>query len=228
MLLSSFFKQIYRALFSLCFFVTMLPLISYSCIKLVIIKIFYQMFFGRPFRILCGPDAFFQLHAKSYFTSHDCITSTLFIFMQKGSADIQKWRHFVNQKWFIESKREERASMFSKFQCRIETKFGFCIWENDPNFSVENHIRLWKDNYEDEETLMNICSRILHQSLSQDRSPWEIVLVKKKRNADEEAEKDDCYATVWKVHHSLCDGSLFGMILSSISDDKCQEWFRRK
>ncbi len=209
-----------------------LPFIFYSCIVVVIIKGFYRLVLGRRFPILCGADAYLQVHAKSYFTSNDCITSTLFILKHKGSADVHKWRHIVNQNWFVGSKSEEQASLFSKFQCRIVKKFGFFIWENDPNFLIDNHIRLSADSYEDDDTLTNICSQILHQSMSQVRSPWEIVLVRKKRNGGNREEysnqEDDSYATVWKIHHSLCDATLFFMLLSSISDQKCQQWYRRK
>jgi WS/DGAT/MGAT family acyltransferase len=88
---------------------------------------------------------------------------------------------------------------------------GRPLWIDDPNFSIEYHVRhtaLPKPG--DEPQLLRLAGRIFSQQLDRSKPLWEIWMV--------EGLKDGAFALISKTHHALIDG-IAGVDLAQVVFD---------
>ena len=91
---------------------------------------------------------------------------------------------------------------------------GRPVWVDDPNFSVEYHIRHTALPERDWEHLQDLTARIFSQGLDRKRPLWEMWLV--------EGLEQNRFAIISKAHHSLIDGIAGIDIVSALFDVKAE------
>lgn len=59
----------------------------------------------------------------------------------KGHLDIGTFRHFVFQN-IVQHKEQNESLQYPELRQRLTSWCGFLFWEDDPNFSIYNHVVL--------------------------------------------------------------------------------------
>lgn len=201
-----------------------------SLTELLIIKLFYNLFLSRPFHILWGLDAIAHTIGRSYFKPKECLNSNIYYLKLKGTIDLTKWRQTVLKSMFNAS-TDGTAYLRRGLTNNIGRKFGYLVWENDSNFSIDNHVRLYDDYYEDDHSLVNVVARIRNERFPKDHPAWEILLVPRKEekcgNNEDDYHQSE-YVAIIKFHHSNCDGSMIILWVANMCDDSAVQRFHGK
>lgn len=202
-----------------------------SLCMLAVIKIFYKYWYSKPFHILWGSDAFLQYQGSSIFGPEENTSMSYFTIRFNGQPDVFKWRKRFKENIINISKSDDMAKPFAAYKKRIVRKLGYYIWEEDPNFSIENHIRLHPCTYDNNKALTKILSDMLQEPYLKGHSPWEIILIKKQLdydNSDQEQDDQDEYVMAMRTHHSIADGPLLMATCSMFTDDSMKQRFNGK
>lgn len=103
----------------------------------------------------------------------------------------------------------------------LTTFMGFRIWKNDTHFNIDNHVLEKSDLFTDckeEELLAKIHHEILNKPYHEQRSPWNMILV---RNASESNNNTLNNKTVIAIrfHHAMADGrSILKLIVECLGN----------
>ncbi|XP_029184592.2 putative diacyglycerol O-acyltransferase MT3172 [Acropora millepora] len=116
----------------------------------------------------------------------------------EGPADIQKLRQLVNDR-LVFGRDDKGHRVCARLTQVVQKHFGYFVWKEDENFSVENHVLIWggdlpKSLEELDMTLSEICSTSLPDLLS----PWQFVVVP--------ILEVESFGLLLRVHHSIADG----------------------
>lgn len=191
----------------------------FSLFQLAIIKIVYRLWYSKSFNILWGCDALMQYEDFSIFAPPQTQAMLYFAVRFKGRPNVHN----------IQTRIAENINQYWKK--RIVTKFGYYVWEDDPKFRIEDHVRLHPQTYDNDKSLLKLLEVMTQQSYPKDHSPWEIILIRKQQfhyNLLQQQQNDDEYVMAVRVHHSLGDGTLILTMVSSICDDCTRKEFKSK
>lgn len=110
---------------------------------------------------------------------------------------------------------ENRLPAAPRLRQRLRTVplwLGRPVWVDDPDFSIENHVRrLRVPDPGGESELREVADVVLTEALCHDRPLWQNVVL--------EGLADDRWALVTKVHHTMVDGIAGTQLLATMLDD---------
>ncbi|CAG7819248.1 unnamed protein product [Allacma fusca] len=97
---------------------------------------------------------------------------------------------------------------YPELQQYLTKYLGFSFWENDPNFSPDNHLRLvifpGKDSIT-EDIYIPFFKSCLNSPFERKRSPWEILIIHNFKEPHDHT-NDPVTLVTFRVHHALSGG----------------------
>ena len=184
-------KEATKALFGFIFFIFFLPfggpITLFFFLVSEVVRYVIKLKYGGKAVKMSGSDAIYG--------KEDSKSAYLMIagIVMNGTPSIEKVRNVFRDR--ILAVRDDQGKIkYHKFRQLITTELGYCIWKDDPNFDIKNHIRIWKDpldDFEDFESKISddepgsraedVISRYLDkyggERLPSDRPQWELVIL---------------------------------------------------
>lgn len=194
---------------------------------LTIIKLFYKLWHSKSFDNLVGIDSVLKDQEYSIYGPQEINAVAVVCIRFTGHLDIVKLQQRIDQSVMHIPKSDFMAKSLAAFRKRIIRKFGYYIWEEDPHFSIANHVRLHSQVYDDARSLTKILTDIMQQPYPKDCPPWEVIAIRRKSCSDslqiKKTEDDSEYYLVFRFHHSLSDGNIIAYFTATITDEstKC-------
>lgn len=213
-------------------FIALIAIFLASICKLTIIKVFYKLWYSKPFNILWGGDAVLQYQGHSIFAPQENASMSYVAIRMRGRADIYKWRKRMMENVIDLPKSHDLAKSFAAFKKLIVRKHGYYVWEEDPNFSIEDHVRLHPETYDTDKALTKILTDLTQQPYPKGHSPWELILIRKQQFQSNcfqvDNTEDNEYVCAFRVHHSIVDGSLITCLIANFCDESTRSRFDGK
>ena len=107
-----------------------------------IAKIMIFCKYGKTATIVDPLDTVWGKESKK---SHSYINVSL---TMDGIASVEKVKEIFNKK-LLDVTDEEGSPLYKKFRQIITIEYGYFIWKDALAFDINNHVRVWKDPFED-------------------------------------------------------------------------------
>ncbi|CAG7815108.1 unnamed protein product [Allacma fusca] len=163
---------------------------------------------------------------KIPFVYHHPKNTILVYGLLEDHLDIPKFRDSFLQ--LLESKDLKGNPIYPEMKMYIKNYCGFFFWKSVPDFSIENHVRIYDNSLLDalatedldltelnSETVVRLAQNIIKRPFPVKQSPWEFLLYHNK--IQENTPESDCVKKTMvaiRLHHSLADGySLFNLVM---------------
>ena len=131
------------------------------------------------------------------------------LFMVKGEPDVEKLRNLFNERVV----KNEGHPSYQRLRQRIHRKYGRYVWADEMDFDISRHIHHYLGNPPaDDEELEKLFGEIISKPLSQDLSPWQVVVIPLKIEGR--------FAFFTRAHHIIGDGISMVNLFSKVMDDK--------
>ncbi|CAL4221721.1 unnamed protein product [Meganyctiphanes norvegica] len=128
------------------------------------------------------------------------------MFTLVGTPSIEKVRKNIKSK-LLDVVEESGEYRYPKFRQRLLRKFGYYVWQIDPDFDITNHIKLVNLGNDDPSSY---ASQPEVEDLPKNKAPWKITLLDSGEGR---------YSVLIFLHHTIGDGiSLLHLCLVALAD----------
>ena len=123
----------------------------------------------------------------------------------EGRPDIKKLRQIIRNRLVL-GEDEKGDRICPRLSQSIQQRFGYFVWEDDKDFSMEKHVRKWEGNLPHSlEELDVVIAEICSISLPKFLSPWQFVVIP--------IAEENCFGLLLRIHHSIADGVALARVL---------------
>lgn len=136
----------------------------------------------------------------------------------EGNSTVEKLRKLVADR-LVYFKRENGEKICPRLTYCIDTIYKQYVWIEDPNFNMEQHVKLWEGRLPiTTAELQVIVSEICSQPLPYDKPRWEFVLI-------HTPDLNNSHCFVFRIHHSYADGiALTRVFVNNLFDVPVREY----
>ena len=192
------------AYISLPLLILLVPVYSLRIVVAILAKLF-----KRDLGKMLTPrsNLFASEYTEMFKTRTRC--SVYVSFLIDIDVDLETFKKYFYDKVVARKRAETDELQNPEMQQTITNFLGYLFWKWDKNFSMENHVKLYKGpgkvEHVTEEDLPLIMKDLAYRPFPPGQSPWDIWIWDNARlEGDPEEKRKTLY--ILRVHHSLGDG----------------------